>query len=100
MGAECAMGGEGKGGGCRTVVLLAVDCDVVAVEGLANQPVRRHHLARRRIWCERVSQRGKREVDLLLSRRGGLPDEARRGVDRPATGADVQRLCLFPLGYP
>mmetsp|Transcript_21321 Transcript_21321/g.63654 ORF Transcript_21321/g.63654 Transcript_21321/m.63654 type:complete len:218 (-) Transcript_21321:146-799(-) len=74
------------------LVLLAVDRDAVSVVGLANQPVRGHHLARRRLRSERVAQRGEGEVNLLLARHGGSPDEAGRRLELPARRAHLKDL--------
>mmetsp|Transcript_42432 Transcript_42432/g.136762 ORF Transcript_42432/g.136762 Transcript_42432/m.136762 type:complete len:354 (-) Transcript_42432:182-1243(-) len=80
-------------------ILLAVDRDVVAIKGLAHQTVRSHHLARLGVGRERVSQRRKREVDLLLAARGGALDEARGRINGPAAGAHVQDLSVVVLRH-
>jgi len=75
---------QGRAGG-RKSTFLAVDRDVVAIKGLAHQTVRSHHLARLRVGRERVSQRRKREVDLLLAaRRGALDGPSGASMAQPA----------------
>ncbi len=63
------------------VVFLAVDRDGVAVEGLADEAVRRDDLAFGGLRRERVAQRREREVDLLLTGHDGALDGPRGGGD-------------------
>ena len=80
------------------VVLLAVDWDGVAVEGLAVEAVRRDDLARCRLRGERVAQRRQREVDLLLAVHLGALDGPHGGGDGPARGEDFEDLDAALVG--